>query len=476
MVAFSEAFSLCRRSAVDILAEIRSGHLSARETLEAHLACVAAWNPTINAIVTLTAEEALRAADAADAAQARGEPLGRLHGLPTAHKDCFHTRGVRTTFGSRVFADNVPIRDSVIVERQRRAGAISLGKTNLPEFGAGAQTFNAVFGPTRNPYDPSKTPGGSSGGAAAALACGMVAIADGSDMGGSLRNPASFCNVVGLRPSSGRVPQWPVANPFGGLTVAGPMGRTVVDVALLLSALAGEDRRDPVSLPGDGAGFADSLERDFRGCRVAFSEDLGLPVEAEVRTVLRSAVPVFEYLGCDVEAATPDFQGAARSFQALRGLAFASGYGAVLDRHRELLKDTVVWNIELGRNLSGSDVAAAELARAAVVQRMCLFMETHEFLIAPVSQVAPFPVEEEYVREIEGVAMPTYIDWVRSCSLVSLTGHPAISVPFGFTPAGLPVGIQIVGRHRDEIGVLRLAHAVERAVGAARRAPPPSAP
>ncbi|WP_337998223.1 amidase [Oleispirillum naphthae] len=463
--------AFCRRPAAEILADIRSGRVSARETMEAHLACIAAWNPAVNAIVTLVAEDALRAAAAADAAQARGEPLGPLHGLPVAHKDSFSTKGLRTTFGSRVFADNVPACDSIVVERQRRAGAVTVGKTNLPEFGAGSQTFNALFGATRNPYDLGKTPGGSSGGSAAALACGMVALADGSDMGGSLRNPASFCNVVGLRPAVGRVPQWPAADPFGGLTVAGPMGRTVTDVALLLSVLAGEDPRDPVSLPGDGAAFAQSLERGFRGCRIAFSEDLGLPVAADVRAATRACVPVFEDIGCIVEAATPDFRGAAESFQALRGLAFASGYGGLLPRCRGVLKDTVVWNIEYGQTLTGSDVAAAGLARAALVQRMRSFMETHEFLVAPVSQVAPFPVEEEYIRNIEGVDMPTYIDWMRSAFYISLSGHPAISVPFGFTPEGLPVGIQIVGRHRDEIGVLRLAYAVERAVGAWRAAP-----
>jgi amidase len=463
---------LCRRPATELLAEIKSGQISARHVVEAHLACIERTNPQVNAIVTLTAEAALAAADAADAAQARRDPLGPLHGLPVAHKDLFSTRGVRTTFGSKAFETFVPSVDSIVVERQRHAGAITLGKTNTPEFGAGSQTFNAVFGATRNPYDLSRTSGGSSGGAAAALASGMVALADGSDMGGSLRNPASFCNVVGLRPSVGRVPRWPAAEPFGTLSVAGPMARTVADAALLFSVLAGEDLRDPLSLPGDGGVYRQPLDRDFRGCRVAFTDDLGgLPIDPAVRQVTRAAMPTLESLGCVVEQACPDFTGAAESFQALRGLAFAAGYGETLARHRDLLKDTVVWNIERGQRQTGADVAAAALARAKLYHGMRSFLETHEFLVAPVSQVPPFPVEQDYVRDIAGHPMETYVDWMRSAFYVSLTGHPAISVPFGFTADGLPVGIQIVGRYRDDRGVLQLAHAVEQATATWRKEP-----
>jgi amidase len=438
----------------------------------AYLARIERENPRVNAIVTLHGDEAMAAARRADEAQARGDELGPLHGLPVAHKDSFLTRGMRTTFGSTIFRDFVPDVDSLAVERQRRAGAIRVGKTNMPEFGAGSQTFNAVFGATRNPYDLTRTCGGSSGGAAVALACGMVALADGTDLGGSLRNPASFCNVVGLRPSAGRVPQWPAEDGWDSLAVAGPMGRTVEDVALMLSVLAGPDARDPISLTEDGAVFRAPLERDFRGTRVAWSPDLGgLPVEPAVRAVLEPQRGAFAELGCDVHDAAPDLSGADDVFQILRGAMFASRYGPLLDQHPGTLKDTIVWNVQLGRGLSATDVGRARLLRTRVFTRMHEFMREHEFLIAPVSQVVPFAVEQPYPTEIAGVKMQNYLDWMRSCSWISVTGHPAISVPCGFTPEGLPVGVQIVGRYRDERGVLELAHAFERASRAGVRRP-----
>jgi len=462
---------ICDLTAVALHAEIAAGHVSAREVVQAHLDRIAHCNPQVNAIVTLDAEGALRQAALADEAyvackrkSGAGTPLGLLHGLPVAHKDTFLTAGMRTTWGSPIYRDFVPQRDSLVVTRQRQAGAITLGKTNMPEFGAGSHTFNPVFGATRNPYDVSKSAGGSSGGAAAALACRMVALADGSDMGGSLRNPASFCNVVGLRPSPGRVPQWPASTPWHVLGVAGPMGRSVADVALYLAALAGEDRRDPLSLAGDPAEFLRPLARDFAGVRVAFAGDWGgLPTDPQVLDVVRASVPVLRDLGCLVEEACPDFSDAAPSFHALRGLLFAVNQAQNLATHRDQIKDTVVWNIELGLTQPGSALVAAERARAALFERMHTFMQTHEFLVGVVSQVPPFALEDEYVREINGTPMADYIDWMRSAYYLSLTGHPAISVPCGFTPAGLPVGLHIVGRYRDERGVLQLAHAFEQA-------------
>jgi amidase len=319
---------LCFLTATELTERIRSGELSAREVMEAHLARVESLNPRVNAIVTLHAEQATERAREADEAQARGASLGPLHGLPTAHKDLVLTRGVRTTFGSPILRDFVPDQDAIIVERLRDAGAISIGKTNVPEFGAGSQTYNEVFGETLNPYDTSRTCGGSSGGAAVALACGMVPIADGSDMGGSLRNPASFCNVVALRPAPGRVPAWPVELGWAPLSVLGPMARTVPDVALMLSAIAGPDPRSPIALTEPGAHFARPLERDFAGVRVAWSRNLGeLPVDRRVIAAIEPRLPVLEDLGCTVEPGAPDFSGADRVFKVWRAWTFHASLG-----------------------------------------------------------------------------------------------------------------------------------------------------
>ena len=464
--------SLCDLSAVALRAEIVAGNASARDVMAAHLARIDACNPRVNAIVTLDAEGAMARAALADEHQAHGGALGLLHGLPIVHKDSFLTAGMRTTYGSPLYRDFVPERDSLIVTRERAAGAITLGKSNLPEFGAGSQTFNAVFGATRNPYDLRMTAGGSSGGAAAALAARMTPLADGTDMGGSLRNPASFCNVVGLRPSPGRVPQWPTASPYNALTVAGPMARTVADVALLLAATAGPDARDPLTVDQDPARFLASLERDFKDVRIAYAPTWGdLPVQRDVLQVLESQLPIFADLGAKVEQACPDFTGANDAFQALRAQVFAVGYEAALRQHRHLLKDTVIWNIELGLTQAPATVVQAERDRAALFARMHAFMQTHEFLIGPVSQVVPFPVQEETVSHIDDTPMHNYIDWMRSGYYLSLTGHPAISVPCGFTEDGLPVGIQIVGRYRQEHALLQLAHAFESATQHWRRAP-----
>jgi amidase len=330
-----------------------------------------------------------------------------------------------------------------------------------------------VFGATLNPYDTSKTCGGSSGGAAVALACGMMPIADGSDMGGSLRNPAGYCNVVGLRPAPGRVPSWPTQHGWGTLSVDGPMARTVADVALLLSAIAGPDPRSPIAIAEPGSHFAQPLDRDFRGARIAWSRDLGgLPIEPQVSAAIDSQRPIFEALGCLVEEAEPDFADADEIFKVLRAWSFESSLGELLRTHRHQLKDTVIWNAEAGARLSGPDIARAERQRTALYQRMREFMERYEFLICPVSQAPPFDVKQPYLREINGVEMETYIDWMRSCYYISVTGHPAISVPCGFTPEGLPVGVQMVGRHQDELGVLQLAYAFEQATELWKRRPP----
>ena len=463
---------LCFLPATELAQRIRRKELSARELMQASLAQIERVNPGLNAIVSLYAERALAQARAADEKQARGEELGILHVLPVAHKDLFLTRGMRTTFGSPIYKDFVPEQNLLIVDRLQAAGAISVGKTNTPEFGAGSQTFNAVFGKTRNPYDISKTCGGSSGGSAVALAAGMVPLADGSDMGGSLRCPANFCNVVGLRTSPGRVPVWPAKTGWATLGVEGPMARTVADCALMLGAIAGWDARSPIAIAEPGSRFLRPLARDFTGARIAWSADLGgLPLDVRVADVLAAQRATFAALGCEIEDATPDLTDANEIFMTLRAWQFELAYGELLDRHRDQLKDTVVWNIKAGRKLSGPDIGAAESRRTALFRRMHEFMQQHEFLILPVNQVPPFDVDEPYVTEINGVKMDSYIDWMRSCYYITVTGHPAISVPCGFTAEGLPVGVQIVGRHQDDFGVLQLASAFEQATGLWRRRP-----
>jgi amidase len=455
---------ICQLSAVDLARLIRAKELSARDVVGAHLAQIERVNPGVNAIVTLVADQAMERARAADEELAHGRVVGPLHGLPIAHKDLQPTKGIRTTFGSPIYRDFVPSDDSLLVERLRQAGAIVVGKTNTPEFGAGSQTFNPVFGSTLNPYDRTKTCGGSSGGAAVALATGMLPIADGSDMGGSLRNPASFCNVVGLRTSPGRVPVWPAATAWSPLSVDGPMARSVADVALMLSAIAGPDVRSPISIDEPGSRFAAPLGRDFRNVRIAWWSNLGgVPVDPLVRSRVNAQRGVFESLGCFVEEAEPDFADFDAVFKTVRALAFLTGVAPRIAGHRDQVKETIRWEIERGERLTAAEIAWAETKRTELYHRMRQFMARYEFFVLPTVQVLPFDVDQPYITEIDGVAMETYIDWMKSCYYISIVGNPAISVPCGFTPEGLPVGLQIVGRHRDDWGLLQMAHAFEMA-------------
>jgi amidase len=460
---------ITRLSAVELAARIRRKDLSAREVMTAHLERIERINPQVNAIVTLVAERALADAARADERTAKGGTLGVLHGLPVAHKDLLDTAGIRSTKGSPFYRDRVPTVDSPLVTRLREAGAIALGKTNTPEFGAGSQTFNTVFGATRNPYDLARTCGGSSGGAAVALACGLVPIADGSDAGGSLRNPAAFCNVVGLRPSPGRVPR--EAQSFSPLSVNGPMARSVADLALFFSAMAGPDG-SPLAIPEDGARFAAPLERRLSGTRVAWWRGLGgIPVEPEIRAAVDSTRPVFEALGCVVEAAEPDFSGADDAFRTLRFAANHPTYAPLVRERPEWVKDTIRFEVAEAERLTAADVGKALARQAQIYADTRAFFQRYDFFVLPVTQVSPFDVMTPYPTRIEGVAMRDYIDWMRACWYVTLMATPAISVPAGFTKAGLPVGVQIVGRHRDDWGVLQLAHAFEQATGHGRRAP-----
>jgi amidase len=468
---------LCYASAKRLARLIRTRKVSATEVVRAFIARIEEVNPKVNAIVTFLPEQALKAAKALDRKH-RGQtpgsdPGGALAGLPIAHKDIVPTKGIRTTFGSPIYADHVPTEDHVIVGRLRDAGAILLGKTNTPEFATGAQTFNPIFGATRKPYDLSKTSGGSSGGAAAAVASGMLPFADGSDLGSSLRNPASFCNVVGFRPTPGRVPNWPFPNAWDTLWSLGPIARTVEDTALLLSAMAGPDPRSPTTHAEPGGIFARPLDRDFRKVRVAWSLDLGgaFPVDSRVARALEPVRGVLKSLGCVVEGAAPDLSDADEAFQVQRALGFVEAYGELLKTDRARMKDTVVWNIEQGLALTASRIANANVLRSRVFHTMRTFLERYEFLVLPTVQVPPFPVDQPYVTEIDGVKLGNYMEWMKSNYLITATTHPAISVPAGFTAEGLPVGLQIVGRYRDDFGVLQLAHAFEGATEVWKRQP-----
>jgi amidase len=461
---------LCDLSAIELVARMRRKDVSAREVMTAHLARIERVNPKVNAVVTLVAERAMADAARADERLARGEAAGILHGLPVAHKDLLDTAGIRTTRGSPFYRDNVPASDAVIVTRMRAAGAITCGKTNTPEFGAGSQTFNTVFGATRNPYDLTKTCGGSSGGAAVALACGMVPIADGSDTGGSLRNPAAFCNVVGLRPAPGRVPR--TAGSWSALSVAGPMARSVADVALFLSAMAGPDAASPLSIAEDPGQFRAPLGRDFKGARVAWWRGLGgIPFEPEIRQIVDANRRVFEGLGCVIEEAEPDFAGVDEAFPALRFADNYPQYAPLVRERPEWVKDTIKFEVAEAERISAATIGRALSRQTRMYEQSRQFFEGYDYFVLPVTQVSPFDVTVPYPTEVAGTPMGTYIDWMRSCWYITLMTNPAISVPAGFAAAGLPVGIQIVGRHRGEWSLLQLAHAFEEATQHAKRRP-----
>ena len=462
---------LCFTSPRALARLIQAKKVSATEVMRAFIAQIERINPKVNAIVTFLPDVALSAAKKFD--RVKNKKAFPLAGLPIAYKDNVPTKGIRTTSGSPIYRDNVPKEDALLVERLSAAGAITIGKTNLPEFAAGSQTFNAVFGATLNPYDTTKTCGGSSGGAAVAIACGMLPFADGGDLGASLRNPGNYCNVAALRPTPGRVPHWPNTNAWNTLAVLGPIGRTVADAAFLFSAMAGPDPRAPISLSDPGSIFSRSLQKKFKGIRIAWSKNLGgLPVDPRVTAVLESQKKVFRGLGCIVEDAEPDLAAATEAFETLRGVAFVQNYGEFLKTRRGDLKADVIANIEHGLSLTPEKIARANGLRSELYHRMRAFLERYEFLLLPVNQLPPFPVNEPWPREIAGVKMTNYLDWMKTCYWITMTSHPAMSVPAGFTKENLPVGLQIVGRYRDDFGVLQLAHAFEQETQAWRRRPP----
>ncbi|MGH3295195.1 MAG: amidase family protein [Trebonia sp.] len=465
---------LCFTPAVELARLLHSRELAARELLDAFLNRIHRVNPRLNAIVTLAEERATAEAAAADAAAARGSRLGVLHGLPIAVKDLADTEGIRTTYGSPLFADHVPDADAPHVALLKAAGAVIIGKTNTPEFGAGSQTFNTVFGATRNPWDTRMTPGGSSGGAAAAVAAGLLPFADGSDLAASVRNPAAMCSLVGLRTTPGTIPSG--GDFFNPLPVHGPIARSAADAALLLAGLRGHDPSLPLARPGAHAtapGTGDRWTADgIAGLRVAWSADLGgLPVEPKAARVLARAREALEAAGAFVFDAEPDLADADKVFMVLRAVMMAGRYGSLLETARDQLKDTLIWNIEQGLALTGPQVANAQRRQSEIFARMKAFLRGYDVLAAPTVQVTPFPVEQEWVTVINGIPQDTYIDWLRSCSRITVTGHPAVSVPAGFTADGLPVGLQLVGRYGTDDRLLSVAGAVAPVLVPVKRVP-----
>ncbi|GMG81935.1 amidase family protein [Paralimibaculum aggregatum] len=450
-----------------LLSRLRAGEISPPEVLDALEARVDAVDGGVNALPTRCFERA-RAAAAALAGRP-AEARGALGGLPVPIKDLSMVAGVRSTFGSPIYAAHVPDASDHVVTRIESAGGIVYAKSNTPEFGAGGSTFNPVFGRTANPWDLTRSVGGSSGGAAAALASGTAWLAHGSDLAGSLRTPASFCSVVGLRPSPALVPAGPGGDPFGTLAVEGPMARNVGDLGLLLDAMAGPHPAEPLSQAEAGPGaYRRAAETPVLPQRVAFSPDLGLtPVDPRVADICAAAARQLEALGVTVEEAHPDLGGAHEAFQTLRGIGFAAAHAEHHARHRDLLKPDVVWNIERGLAADGAAVAAATAARARIAAEMHGFLARYDLLLCPATIVPPFPVEARTVETCNGTAFASYIDWLAVVYAVTLTACPALSLPCGFTPEGWPVGLQMVGRFRGEAALLSHAAALEAALGVA---------
>ena len=454
------AKDLIKQTAAEIVSHLAQGSITPLDCLDALEQRISAVNAPVNALVTLCFE---RARD--HAKRLMQQPLrerGLLAGLPVPIKDLTDVAGVRSTQGSRIFANRVAPSSDLLVQHLEREGGIVYAMSNTPEFGAGAQTFNDVFGITRNPWNTALTPAGSSGGAAVALATGMAWVAHGSDLGGSLRNPASFCGIVGLRPSPGRVAA-SVANKIDGtLSVEGPMARNVTDVCLLLDAMSGFESGDLRSLPREKHSFSSVMQNHWKPRKVAYSRDLGItPVDAEVATVIEAAVRKLEASGVVVEEVHPDMSEASSCFQSLRAINMATGMRTLLQNHRDKLKPEVIWNIEKGLALTGEDIAKAEAQRGAMFHRMNAFLHDYDALLCPAAIVPPFPVQERYVKSCNGVEFETYVDWLLIVAVATLCACPAISIPCGFTSSHLPVGLQIIGANRGDAKLLATAKYVE---------------
>jgi amidase len=451
---------LWQLTATDAVTRLREGDVSPLEMVDAAAKRIAAVEPRINALPIRFIDEA-RAQAKALRRDANDHP-GWLAGLPIAIKDYNDVAGQLTTNGSPIYADNRPAADDRTVATLRARGAIPLAKSNVPEF-AGSHTFNPVWGVTRNPWDLGRTVGGSSGGAAAALAAHEVWLANGSCLGGSLRIPASFCGVVGMRPSAGIVPRGDGLPAFDSLWVEGPMARNVPDLALMLDALADLSPHDPLSRPVPTGGFQAAMGRGRPPRRVGFSANLGLRrVDPEVARICESAAQRLKAMDCAVEGATPDFTGAIDSFQVLRALMFAEVRGGLLPEHRARINPDIVWNIEKGLKLTGAEIIAASSARNALFRRVARFFDDFDLLVCPTVAVPPFPVELRFPTEIAGEKLESYIDWMYMTFVITLTGCPAISLPCGVTENGLPVGLQLVGRPHGDAELLGFARLAEQ--------------
>jgi amidase len=466
--------------ATALAAAIHTRKLSCVEVMSAYLDHIAAFNPHVNAIVALQDRDALLGeARERDDQMAHGESMGPLHGFPLAVKDLQPVKGIRETQGSPILKDFVPAADSLMVERLRKAGAIFIGKTNTPEFGLGSHTYNPVYGITRNAYDPTKSAGGSSGGAAVSLALRMLPVADGSDYGGSLRNPAGWNHVLGFRTSIGRIP-YDSRDPWlPTMSVTGPMARNVADLAMLLSVQAGFDARVPLSLEGDGGIFQRRLDRSFKGARIAWVGDFDghTPCDPEVLEVCRKAARSFESLGCTVEEAIPEFDLDAVWRAAMRLRAWQTGSSLLAfyqdPAKRALLKPEAVYEIELGLAQSAYDITAASVVRNDWTQAVRRFFERYDYFIAPTAQIFPFDAAQHWPREIAGRKMATYHEWMKAVLLVTMSGSPALAVPAGFSDQALPIGIQLVGPNRQDFSLLQLAYAYESTLGDEHRRLPP---
>jgi amidase len=464
-------------SATEIVAQLRRRALRPLDLIDAALARIEAVDKQVNALPTLCVERARAAAQRLDGKTLEdkaGDDPGWLAGLPIAIKDTADVAGVRTTYGSPIYADHVPTRSDIQVETLEARGAIVLAKSNTPEFAAGANTFNEVFGKTRNPWRTSQTAGGSSGGAAAALATGQVWLAHGSDTGGSLRIPASFCGVVGLRPSPGRVAhRGPRTLPFEVLSVDGPIARTVGDLALFLDAMTGEHPGDPTALPRPAEPFQRAAARAALPPRIAWSPDLGglMPLDPEVRAVCTSVAHKLEGMGARVTETCPEFGDATEIFRVLRAASFAARYAPLLQTHRQQLKPEIIGNVEAGLKLTGDDHGRAETARAALVYRTAAFFEQHDVLVTPAVITPPFDIDQRYLTEVGGHKFKDYVGWLIASFAITLTSCPAISIPCGFTKGGLPIGLQIVAPFRGEAALLSAAAAIEAAIALTPKTP-----
>ncbi|GHD13056.1 amidase [Zhihengliuella salsuginis] len=461
---------LHEKSATELTGLLAAGELSSRELTRAHLDRIDAVNAGLNAIVTLDAEGAMERATAADRRFAESGPAGLLHGLPMTHKDTHQVARMRSTNGSPAFADHVPERDDLIIARLRAAGVVATGKSNVPEFGAGSHTFNEVFGTTVNPYDRTRSAGGSSGGLAAALAARIQPLGEGSDMGGSVRIPASFCNVFGFRPSLGVIPMPSERNAWAWLGRVGPMARTVQDLELFMRATSGPAPELQLQAPLEASAFGGEAPADLRGVRIGVSRDfgLGVPVETPMLAALDRAVAVFVSLGATVEEATIDLSEADRVFGDTRAMDFASGLGGLVDSKRELVKPEVVWNVEKGWALSARDLLETTAAATRLQERVRAYFQTFDLFLTPGAQVLPFDASIRYPEQVAGVESQTYLDWMRSACLVSATGLPTVAMPAGFSESGLPTGVQLSAFHYRDPQLLRVARVFEAATDYAR--------